>query len=82
MTYKRSLAAVAAVALVQGVRSWAIELPPCLSPFQPFVYSGCYQDQPAPETPALEFRTDLNQQNMTIEQCVAECKGKTLNLHS
>ena len=69
----RSLAALAALSLVQNVHSWNIDLPICTEPFQPFVYSGCYQDLKSPN--ALIFRSDLDTQSMTVELCVAECKG-------
>jgi len=73
MAALRSLSAVAALALVQSVHGWNIELPPCTSPFLPFVYTGCFQD---PSTPnALSFRSSLDTQSMTVEKCVAECKG-------
>ncbi|EAA26914.2 hypothetical protein GE21DRAFT_4313 [Neurospora crassa] len=67
-------AALAAIALVHvGVRATTIELPPCLDPFQPFIYSGCYADTGNPH--ALSLRSQLNQQDMTIEKCVSVCKG-------
>ncbi|KAK3505006.1 WSC domain-containing protein [Neurospora crassa] len=67
-------AALAAVALVHvGVRATTIELPPCLDPFQPFIYSGCYADTGNPH--ALSLRSQLDQQDMTIEKCVSVCKG-------
>ncbi|CCC05915.1 unnamed protein product [Sordaria macrospora k-hell] len=68
-------AALAALALVPGlgVRATTIELPPCLDPFQPFIYSGCYADTGNPH--ALSLRSQLDQQNMTIEKCVSVCKG-------
>jgi len=73
MAILRPLAAVAAVALVQTVSGWHIELPPCLSPFRPFVYTGCFEDLHSPN--ALTYRSSQNTQNMTVEKCVAECKG-------
>ncbi|KAK3950414.1 WSC domain-containing protein [Pseudoneurospora amorphoporcata] len=68
-------AALAALALVPrlGVRATTIERPPCLDPFQPFIYSGCYADTGNPH--ALSLRSQLDQQNMTIEKCVSVCKG-------
>lgn len=65
-------AALAATTLVNHVQAWNIDLPPCLSPFKPFVYSGCFEDG-NPNT--LSFRSDADSQNMTIEGCMAECKG-------
>lgn len=69
----RSFAAtLAAVALVNHAHATHIDLPPCVSPFKPFVYSGCFQDgNPA----ALSFRSDEDSQTMTVEKCMAECKG-------
>lgn len=71
MATLRSVAAFAALALFQHVHAWTVDLPSCTSPFQPFVYSGCYQE--VDET--LTFRSSLDSQNMTTELCVAECKG-------
>ena len=72
MALIRSLAAVAAFTLVQQTSAWDINLPSCTSPFQPFVYSGCYDD--SGKEPALSFRSNLPN-NMTVEECVADCKG-------
>ena len=64
----RSLAALAALSLVQNVHAWYPELPPCLDPFRPFVYSGCFTDAGNPD--ALIVRSDLDTQSMTIEKCM------------
>ncbi|OAA32695.1 Carbohydrate-binding WSC, subgroup [Moelleriella libera RCEF 2490] len=72
MTLYRSILAAAAVAVLPLTQAWNIELPPCVSPFKPFVYSGCYQDG-SPN--ALVFRSSLDQTNMTVEKCMADCKG-------
>ena len=49
--------------------------PPCSVPFTPYLYAGCYTDSGSPR--ALPFGPDgLDRQNMTIETCVAECKGE------
>ncbi|KAK2593147.1 hypothetical protein QQS21_009157 [Conoideocrella luteorostrata] len=72
MTLYRSALAFAAVALVPLTQAWNIELPPCVEPFKPFVYSGCFQDG-SPN--ALVFRSSLDQRNMTVEKCIADCKG-------
>lgn len=66
-------AALAVLAFIPSIRATTIELPPCLDPFQPFIYSGCYADTHSPET--LSLRSQLDQQNMTIEKCVSVCKG-------
>ncbi|KAG8416535.1 hypothetical protein J3458_007117 [Metarhizium acridum] len=72
MTLYRSVLAVAAAALVSITQAWNIELPPCIEPFKPFIYSGCFQDG-SPN--ALVFRSSLDQKNMTVEKCIADCKG-------
>ncbi|KAL6833351.1 WSC domain-containing protein [Trichoderma sp. SZMC 28015] len=76
MAFSRSLvAAVATFSLVKSTQAWNVELPPCLDEFKPFVASGCFQDG-TPGTPqALIFRSSLSSDNMTVEQCVADCKG-------
>ncbi|KAH7328528.1 WSC domain-containing protein [Stachybotrys elegans] len=72
MGFKKALVAAAALTFVQYTQAWNIELPPCVDPFKPFVYSGCYKDgSPA----ALEYSAPGGNKNMTIEKCVAECKG-------
>lgn len=68
-----TLRAAALAALALGVRATTIELPPCVDAFQPFIYSGCYADTGNPH--ALSLRSQLDQQNMTIEKCVSVCKG-------
>lgn len=66
-------AAIAAVALVGRVQANEHPLPPCLDPFQPFVYSGCFQDTHSPQI--LPYRSSSPQDQMTVEECVSECKG-------
>lgn len=74
MAALRSMAAaMAAVALVGNVQATEVPLPPCLDPFQPFVYSGCFQE--AANTQILPFRSPQSSDDMTVEKCVAECKG-------
>lgn len=65
-------AALAATAFVNHVQAWNIDLPPCISPFKPFVYSGCFQDG---SSPTLSFRSDMDTNSATVEGCMAECKG-------
>lgn len=67
------MAAIAVAALAPLGLAWNVDLPPCTTPFQPFVYSGCFQDLSSP--PALAYRSSLSIDNMTVELCVAECKG-------
>jgi hypothetical protein len=66
-------ATMAAVALVGHVQATEVALPPCLDPFQPFVYSGCFQE--ASNTQILPYRSPASSDGMTVEKCVAECKG-------
>jgi hypothetical protein len=76
MSFSRSLvAAVATLSLVTSTHAWNVELPPCLDKFQPFVYSGCFQDGGPGNPDALIFRSSLSSDNMTVEECVADCKG-------
>lgn len=69
---RSALTAAAALALVPLTMAWNVELPPCLEQFKPFVSSGCFQDG---NPPALVYRSSQDQTNMTVEKCVAECKG-------
>lgn len=46
---------------------------PSCTDFTPFVYAGCFQDPST--TRALLYNSGLNSQNMTVETCVAFCKG-------
>ncbi|KAK4157999.1 WSC domain-containing protein [Chaetomidium leptoderma] len=66
-------AAMAAVALVRHVQATEVPLPPCLDPFRPFVYSGCFQDSGNPQI--LPYRSPAPPDDMTVEKCMAECKG-------
>ncbi|KAK0711071.1 WSC domain-containing protein [Lasiosphaeris hirsuta] len=72
---RNSAVAVAAVVVLAGrVQPIEVELPSCLHPFQPFVYSGCFQDSGNPQ--ALTVRTNLDRDTtMTVEKCVVSCKG-------
>ncbi|PNY26949.1 Uncharacterized protein TCAP_03134 [Tolypocladium capitatum] len=65
-------AVAAALALVPLTAAWNVELPPCLDKFKPFVSSGCFQDG---SPPALVYRSSQDQKTMTVEKCIAECKG-------
>ncbi|KAM7202311.1 WSC domain containing protein [Naviculisporaceae sp. PSN 640] len=66
-------AALAAIALAGAAQAWTVNLPPCLDPFQPFVYSGCYANNGNPNT--LSFRSEMDRDTATVEKCVAWCKG-------
>ncbi|KAI0871876.1 WSC domain-containing protein [Hypoxylon argillaceum] len=76
----KSVAAIAALSLVNTAQAWYNDLPSCLSPFEPFVYTGCYDNGQVGQPEALSLRTDLDQQNMTVEICVAHCKGNDYRL--
>lgn len=62
----KALAAAMALA-ASGIQATEIELPPCLEPFRPYVYSGCFKDLGSPSI--LQWRTPLDQQAMTAELC-------------
>lgn len=68
------LSSVAAAALIP--RNDYAAQPPCTYPFTPFDYVGCYVD---PSTPyrALTFNPQIPRDNMTVELCVASCKGQS-----
>jgi len=78
MNFKSFITASAALVLCQGVvasavRRWETAGPSCPD-FTPFVYEGCFYDPSSPR--ALPFSSSsLNTQNMTVEICVAFCKG-------
>ncbi|KAI0816540.1 WSC domain-containing protein [Xylaria sp. FL0064] len=76
----RSFAAFAALSLVNTAQAWYNDLPSCLAPFEPFVYTGCYDNGQPGTKEALSLRTDLDTQNMTVETCVAHCKGNSYRL--
>ena len=74
-------AAAAALTLVSGVNAGGYPVmkrnqepsqPSCTN-FTPFKYAGCFQDPSNPER-ALLF-SGPSTQNMTVETCVAFCKG-------
>jgi hypothetical protein len=78
MNFKSFVVASAALVLHHGVsasavRRWDTGGPSCVD-FTPFVYAGCFSDPSSPR--ALPFSSSsLNTQNMTVEICVAFCKG-------
>ncbi|EFQ28557.1 WSC domain-containing protein [Colletotrichum graminicola] len=73
----RAFAAFAASAFLAQVTATTIELPPCLDDFQPFAYSGCFQEKGTLGEPVLDFRSSSNQSENTVEKCVADCKGNS-----
>lgn len=80
MVAVKSLGAIAALSLINTAQAWYNDLPSCLSPFEPFVYTGCYDNGQPGQMEALSLRTDLDQNNMTVETCVAHCKGNEYRL--
>jgi hypothetical protein len=78
VNFNSFVTASAALVLCQGVgavavRRWNTAGPSCTD-FTPFVYAGCFSDPSSPR--ALPFSSsNLNTQNMTVEICVAFCKG-------
>ncbi|KAF4457530.1 hypothetical protein F53441_580 [Fusarium austroafricanum] len=72
----RTIVASATITLAGIAQATHIDYPPCLDPFQPYVASGCYMDGVEGHMGgALIYRSGQNQYNMTVEKCVAECKG-------
>lgn len=67
-------AAIAAIVPFVAATGTKPPLPPCLDDHTPFVSKGCFKDEGG-DSPALIYRSSLNQQDMTVEQCVDECKG-------
>ncbi|TVY89537.1 WSC domain-containing protein, partial [Lachnellula willkommii] len=82
LTFELFTVASAALTLFSGVNAGLVTLdqrnqeqpaaPSCTS-YTPFVYSGCFKDPGSPR--ALLYDSGLNTQNMTVEICVAFCKG-------
>lgn len=68
----RTWAALAAITLASTVKAWHVELPPCVDPFQPFLYTGCFANL---DGKSLNYRSSTSSKDMTTEKCVAECKG-------
>jgi hypothetical protein len=48
--------------------------PSCVD-FTPFTYAGCFRSPPGQAFDTLLFTGTLDKSNMTIEKCVAYCKG-------
>ena len=82
------IAASAAATLFAGVNAGEFGLigkrtggpaqPSCID-YTPFVYAGCFIDPGNPR--ALLYSSDLDRTTMTVEKCVAFCKGMpTVNL--
>ena len=79
MSLKSFTVASAALTLFSGVNAGLVQrneepAQPSCTDFTPFVYSGCFQDPSSPSR-ALLYNSGLNTQNMTVETCVAFCKG-------
>lgn len=69
-----ALAVALGLALVPLSGAWKVERPPCRGGLEPFVSAGCFRDG---EPPALVFRSGLDRHDMTVDKCVAECKGSS-----
>ena len=54
-------------------RTGPVRLPSCVD-YTPFVYSGCFADNGNPR--ALLYKSNLDFNSMTVEKCVAFCKGQ------
>ena len=52
-----------------------VALPSCADPYRPFAYGGCFKD--VGTSSALEWRSPLDQNAMTIETCTSFCKGNS-----
>ncbi|KAI0481245.1 WSC domain-containing protein [Xylariaceae sp. FL0804] len=73
----RLVAALVAAGLIQSAQAWYDEQPSCSSSFTPFTYAGCYDSS---QSGALDFRSDIDQNSMTVELCTARCKGNGYRL--
>ncbi|KAL0931752.1 wsc domain-containing protein [Colletotrichum truncatum] len=71
----RAVAALAAATLFTQVTATNVELPPCLDPFKPFAYSGCFAEKGTQGEDALDYRSSADQHTMTTAKCISECKG-------
>lgn len=80
LTFKSLATASAVLSFISGINAErAVDIfkrnqepsQPSCTDFTPFVYAGCFQDG-NPDT--LLFKGP-NNKNMTVEQCVAFCKG-------
>jgi len=76
------IAASAAATLFAGVSAGEFGLigkrtggpaQPSCTDYTPFVYAGCFVDTGSPR--ALLYSSDLDRTTMTVEKCVAFCKG-------
>ena len=84
MAFKVSMAASLAISILSDFVSAGVVplLPrddyasqaPCSYPFTPFDYVGCYVDISIP-TRSLIWSPNLDFGSMTVEKCVAACKG-------
>lgn len=57
-------------------RTGPVRLPSCVN-YTPFVYSGCFADNGSPR--ALLYKSNLDFDSMTVEKCVAFCKGESVS---
>ncbi|KAI4597013.1 hypothetical protein KJ359_004924 [Pestalotiopsis sp. 9143b] len=71
----RNIVVLAALSCLPRGLAWYRELPSCLDEFQPFVQVGCFDNGEPGGQEALSVKTELSVTGMTVETCVAECKG-------
>lgn len=71
----RNIVVLAALSCLPRGLAWYRELPSCLDEFQPFVQVGCFDNGEPGGQEALSMKTELSVTGMTVETCVAECKG-------
>lgn len=69
------LSTIDAKALI--VRTGPPKQPSCVD-FTPFAYAGCFKDDSTPRT--LLYSSGLDSKTMTVEKCVAFCKGRNIHL--
>lgn len=83
LSFKSLAAATAVLTFVSGINAESSlnlvkrnqEPPqPSCTDFTPFVYAGCFENLGSPNPDALLY-TGPNTPNMTVEICVAFCKG-------
>lgn len=75
---------LAILSAVQGIelvakRTGPVRYPSCVD-FTPFVYGGCFSDNGSPRT--LIFSANLDFKTMTVDKCVAFCKGINIKASS
>ncbi len=88
LSFKSLAAASAALTFFSGVNAgYPVEVvkrnqepsQPSCTDFTPFVYAGCFENLGSPFPDTLLYKGP-NTQNMTVETCVAFCKGSFLRV--